>query len=100
MKKPQVKDASTGKTFALGNSGNKALAERIRAYANGQHQQLGVQMVEVLPKTLKLGSKFKCSACAETFTFKKGMVVEEFYDTIRAHGRGHGVCEILPVNLK
>jgi len=100
MKKPQVKDASTGKTFALGNSGIKPLTERIREYAQAQNAASGVRCVEVLPKSLKPGMKFKCSACNETFTYKKGGDVDAFYNSIREHGRGHGACEILPINLK
>lgn len=100
MKKPQVKDATTGKTFALGNSGLNSMTERIREYAQGQNRASGVRSVELLPKVLKAGTKFKCSACDATFTYKKGGDVDAFYNSIREHGRGHGACEILPVNLK
>jgi hypothetical protein len=100
MKKPQVKDAATGKKFALGESGIKSMTERIREYAQAQNHTSGVRSVELLPKVLKVGTKFKCSACNTTFTFKKGGDVDAFYNSIRAHGQGHGQCEILPVNLK
>jgi hypothetical protein len=99
-KKPQVKDQATGKVFALGANGMNGLASRIRDYAQEQNRTSGVRSVELLPKVLKPGTKFKCSACTATFVFKKGGDVDAFYNSIREHGQGHGQCEILPINLK
>lgn len=97
MNKPQFKDAATGKVFAMGSQGSNALAERIREHAHCMHNH-GANSAEILPRTLKLGTTFRCSRCNTDFTYG-GDDKEEFYNSIRAHGQACTPCEIIPINL-
>jgi hypothetical protein len=88
-------DRETGKKFRLGSKGVGALTQRVMDYAAGRRDD-GVNELVIRPKEFKAGDKFKCDSCTKVFEFAGGDQ-DEFLQSIMEHGRGHGVCQIMPI---
>lgn len=91
----QFKDPITGKTFKIGKLGVDPLLERVKDYVAGR-EEAGVSEVSLEPSKMDAGATFKCSACQEEFVYG-GDDQPTFIESIKQHGRAHGVCQILPV---
>lgn len=88
-------DPITKKKFQLGSRGVDALNERVSAYVE-ERKQAGVNEVTLAPNNMEVGATYRCSSCNQDFVFD-GDDQENFINTIKEHGRSHGVCQILPV---
>ena len=88
-------DPITGKKFQLGKLGVDPLLERVKDYVAGRKEE-GVTEVSLAPAKMDVGDTYQCSACNQEFVFN-GDDQENFINTIKEHGRSHGVCQIMPV---